>query len=125
MRFTKYLILITLIHFSAFGQKKCEKEGDYYIKHFKYFEAAKAYQECFDKEPNNYSIAYKLAEAYLKYYNYEKAEKYYGLVVEFAVDKYPMSMYWHAESMKIRGDYQGAKKKFEELIKSSVFSHLS
>lgn len=124
MRKIIQLTLFLVIATNVFCQKKFEKEGDFHLEHFQYVEAAKKYQEGFDENQNDYGLAYKLAQAYLSYYNYGQAEKYFGIVAEHAVDKYPMSMYWHAETMKIRGEYAQAKEEFEYLLGSAVLGML-
>lgn len=111
-----FVIFSLLSFLYSVAQTRAEKEGDYYYRHFKYYEAAQSYKEAVEQSPSNYKVVYKLAEAYKAYFNYANAENYYRIVVENAVEEYPMAQYWYAETMKLRGDYEGAQSEFEELI---------
>ena len=99
-----------------FGQRRLVKEGDYHFKHFRYYEAALSYKEAFEISNTDYDVAYKLAESYMKYFNYSNSENYYRIVVENDIKKYPMAQFWYAETRKLRGDYKGAKIQFNKLL---------
>lgn len=108
--------LLVLSFLCVKAQQKEIKEGDYYVKHFKYYEAALSYKEAYEKDQSDYEVAFKLAEAYKAYFNYANAENYYKIVSEHAVNEYPMAQFWYAEMRKLRGDYEGALVEFEELL---------
>ncbi len=118
------VIVFSLFTINLSAQNKKVKEGDYYYEHFQFVDAAASYESALEDSPEDYDLAYKLAHSHLKYYNYQKAEIYFSLVEVNASDKYPMSVYWVAEIMKIRGQYEKAQKKFENLINGPYFSKL-
>jgi peptidoglycan-associated lipoprotein len=110
-------IFLSFLSFSlSNAQTRAVKEGDYHVKHFRYYEAALSYKQAYEKNISDYDVAFKLAEAYKAYYNYSNAENYYKIVSENALMDYPMSQYWYAEMRKLRGDYVGAQKDFEKLL---------
>ena len=111
-----WLLLAVTSVTAVFGQERKNKEGDYYFEHFQYYEAALSYKEAFDEDKSDYDIAFKLAESYRLYFNYTNAEHYYKVVAKNSLSDYPMSQFWYAEMLKLRGDYRLAKEEFEQLI---------
>ena len=131
MNFRKIILIATLLLFvgKAFSQegdslnvkiykpsqlkrfgKTAMVQGDYYA-------ASAYYEEYLKYKPNNYKIAYTLAEAYRKSRDYEMAQKWYNTSLELTGGKDEMSMYYHALMVKMNGDCKKAKEEFGKFKK--------
>lgn len=61
---------------------------------------------------------YRLAESYRNLTYYSKAEEAYKSVAEKASEKYPLSRYWYAVSLRANGKYAEAQQQLEQFIAS-------
>lgn len=61
-------------------------------------------------------VVYKLAESYRNLTYYSRAEGAYKKVAELAPEKYPLSAYWYAVSLRANGKYQEAQQQLEKFI---------
>ena len=89
-----------------------------------YFTAATEYEAISQFDPENVYPAFRLAESYRHYFEYDLAEKWYKKTIE--LDKsgnYSLVPYWYANMQKMNGKYIEAEKSFEIFL--STFQPLS
>ncbi|MDX2001410.1 MAG: OmpA family protein [Chitinophagales bacterium] len=79
-----------------------------------YYDAMELYKELNEKKPSDLSLLYNMAESYRLARDYKTAEKFYKKVLDGDASKYPLAKYYYAQMQKMNGDYEGAKKTFNE-----------
>lgn len=95
--------------------KNSEKIGDAYSS-IDYYEAV------LQKNPNNLSIKFKLAQLYQQTRNYPVAQQYYNEVFEADKEAYVDALFYRGLMKKMQGDYKSAKDDFtlfSKMIKGS------
>lgn len=133
----KYLLIYLIFLFSganiAFGQKeeiedpyRSETEvkaakvfvniADRYFENFEYYLAAQEYLKAVQEDREYIYALYFLAESYRLYFNYDRAQKYYALVLQKDKSAYPLARYWYANMLKNRGEYEKALENFESFL---------
>lgn len=95
--------------------KNSEKIGDTYSS-IDYYEAV------LQKNPNNLSVKFKLAQLYQQTRNYPVAQQYYHEVFEADKEAYVDALFYRGLMKKMQGDYKSAKEDFtlfSKMIKGS------
>lgn len=93
------------------------KMGDTFFDNEDYFRASNFYLKALEREPNNISAKYKLAESYRLITNYQTAENFYSEVLRRSENRFPLARYYYAVTQKFNGKYQEALANFELFIK--------
>ena len=94
------------------------KAGDVYFENEDYFRASNFYLKALEREPNNISAKYKLADSYRLITNYETAENFYGEVLQRSESYFPLARYYLGLTQKFNGKYQEALTNLELFIKN-------
>ena len=89
------------------------KLGDTYFDNEDYFRASNFYLKALEKEPNNITAKYRLAESYRLITNYETAENFYAEVLNRSESRFPLARYYFALTQKFNGKYKEALHNFE------------
>ncbi|MFN6943651.1 MAG: LysM peptidoglycan-binding domain-containing protein [Cytophagaceae bacterium] len=132
-----FLAITAIASTDSFAQKKKEKKsrkekrfkaslkksllateaGNKHFENMDYYLAAKEYSKAYKfNESNGYALN-RLAESYMKHFDYENAEKYYGIATETTLSNYPLARYWYALMLKGNGKYVEAQEQFEKFRK--------
>ena len=90
---------------SGMKWKQKLKIADKFYEEGFFYDAAHYYEKVIRDQPDNTDVKYKLAESYYYSRDYEKAEYNYNLVMEQALELYPLSQYKYALTLKMNGDY--------------------
>lgn len=96
-----------------------QKKADNYYGLMQYALAIEWYEKTIQDEPNNYAAHYKLANCYLKTFDYAKAEKHYKIVTENAVSTYRDARYYYAVMLRDNNKYVDSKTHFEKFIQEN------
>ncbi len=94
------------------------KAGDAHFDNEDYFRASNFYLKALEREPNNISAKYKLAESYRLITNYQTAENFYEEVLRRSENRFPLARYYYAVTQKFNGKYREALGNFELFIKN-------
>ncbi len=131
MNFSKKFFIVWILFYSSFiytyNQDVIRHRStlDYYeiaenlFQGKKFFEAIRYYNKALDEKRSyrkNYELMYHLAESYRQSRLYEKAEKYYDEIVEQALNKFPLSLYWLAEMQMSLEKYDEARANFDKFL---------
>ena len=123
MRYGLILILITLSYGAASQSSRSLKslrdEADRYYQEEQYNLAIQYYRELADKDIKDPGLNYRLAECYLKTFNYPEAEAYYLKVYFLAPQEYPLSQYYYALMLKLNGNFDESIEYFDRFISAS------
>ncbi len=117
----KFIFPLTLLLLCAgtavFAQSGQMGKGDAAFDRMYYPAAIKAYEKVLKKETENVKAMEKLAEAYRKVGNTQKAEMYYGMASRNAASS-PSTKFWYGQMLKSNGKTEEAKKAFEAYEKT-------
>ncbi len=114
----RYLTLLLLFVFSVqlsaqehldyMNARKLKRFGKLAERENDLLTATLYYQGYLDKKPKDYKMAYHLADNYRAIGNFPLAQKLYEEVWKNKPDKYPLSQFYLAETMRINGDCENA-----------------
>lgn len=93
------------------------QEGDRQFDAGNYYGAAWMYKKAMNSDASLYDVIYKYADASRLNNEYAEAEKYYLKIIGENKDRFPLALFWMADVQKSLGQYQKARKNFEEYIK--------
>ncbi len=134
----KYLLLVlmiplTLISFSQTegGLKNVEKYPKYKwrkklkiarkkINEGSYYNAAQYLEDAYKDKPEKIAIPHLLGEVNMSLRDYVSAEKYFQAVVTKDAEAYPSDQFYLAQSQKMNGKYEEAKKTFNAYLVSKL-----
>ncbi|HMG93250.1 MAG TPA: OmpA family protein [Chryseolinea sp.] len=121
MRFTLFIIIFISLCSSGFAQsersiKSLRAEADRFYDEEQYHLAIQYYRELADLDVKDVSLSYRLAECYMKTFNYPEAEAYYLKVYFQAPSQYPLSLYYYALMLKLNASFDEAMEYFAQFI---------
>ncbi len=115
-----YILFVLNLYFlntaNSQSAKQKNKLGNIAFNNGDYYEAIRYYQNAFDENAST-KTAYKLANSYRLYRNYNKASLMYKYVLDANSKKYPKAYFWLGESYKSSGKYQLAIKNYQKYYK--------
>lgn len=121
MRYCFILILFFGIYKEAVSQdersiRSLKEEADRYYAEEQYNLAIQYYRELADQNIKDAEVGYRLADSYLKTFNYPEAEVYYLKVYFLAPEQYPLSLYYYALMLKFNANFDESITYFDEFI---------
>lgn len=96
--------------------KSLKEEANKYYEEEQYNLAIQYYRELTDQNVTDAEVSYRLADCYLKTFNYPEAEAYYLKVHFLAPEQYPLSLYYYALMLKFNANFDEAIAYFDEFI---------
>ncbi|CAN5261392.1 OmpA family protein [soil metagenome] len=102
---------------AKFKYKKSLKIADKRLAAGNLYGAYEMYETIIGKKPEEYAVAWKLANVYYQARDYVKAEEWFTYLVEKQAAEYPQAEYWQAMMMKMNGKYFDAMPKFAAISK--------
>lgn len=121
MRHQFFLILFLGIFANSVAQNarsinSLRQEADHYYREEQYHLAIQYYRELTDQDSKDVEVAYRLADCYLKTFNYPEAEAYYLKVYFLAPVQYPLAHYYYALMLKFNASFDEAITYFDTFI---------
>lgn len=140
MKLKNIIILLSLIAFNAKAQfiPDYRKAADVYFQNKEYYAAAEYYKKALNiaddsvglklpytpdskgktKKQGNETeqMVYNLAESYRLYKDYTNAEKWYAVSKGFTDEKYNLSEFWYAVSLRANNKYEDAIGAFNNFL---------
>lgn len=84
-----------------------------------YYGAAKLYEEVLKYDPKMYDVIWKVAQAFRLDNDYVNAAKYYKILTDKVIDKYPDAVFYYAQMLKSDEDFTRAQYFFRRYISMS------
>jgi outer membrane protein OmpA-like peptidoglycan-associated protein len=91
-------------------------EADKFYEEEQYNLAAQYYRELADHNIKDAEVSYRLADCYLKTFNYSEAEVYFLKVHFLAPDQYPLALYHYALMLKYNANFEESIQYFDEFV---------
>jgi len=115
------LILFFGIYIEAVSQDErsimsLKEEADRYYEEEQYNLAIQYYRELADQNVKDAEVGYRLADCYMKTFNYPEAEAYYLKVYFLAPGQYPLSLYYYALMLKFNANFDESVTYFDNFI---------
>ena len=98
--------------------KSIHEEADRYYDEEQYNLAIQYYRELADLDVKDVSLSYRLADCYMKTFNYPEAEAYYLKVLFSRPSQYPLSLYYYALMLKLNASFDESIVYFDKFILS-------
>lgn len=92
-------------------------EGDKQLEAGNYYGAAWMYKKAMAADASLYDVIYKYADANRLNNEFGEAEKYYLKIINDKKGRFPLALFWIADVQKSLGQYQKARKNFEDYAK--------
>ena len=115
-------LIFILATINAFAQKTehpekypAFRQAEELYKKEDYFLAEKSYEKVQHTFPSNPTIIYKIALCQLNYFDYDKAESNFKLIINNK--DFPLVKYYYAQALKYNGKYEEAETFFDQFIK--------
>jgi outer membrane protein OmpA-like peptidoglycan-associated protein len=121
MRFTLLIVALLGLYHPIVAQsdrsiKSQRAEADRFYEEEQYNLAIQYYRELADLDVKDVSLTYRLAECYMKTFNYPDAEAYYLKVFFAASSQYPLSLYYYALMLKLNASFDESIEYFDQFI---------
>ena len=91
-------------------------EADKFYEEEQYNLATQYYRELADLNVKDAEVSYRLADCYLKTFNYAEAEVYFLKVHFLAPDQYPLALYNYALMLKYNANFEESIQYFNEFV---------
>ena len=117
--FQCYFVVIMIAVCCMMGCKAAAQTvtgADAYYEAKQYHVAAELYERILAADSANYRAAWRLAHAQRELFQYQEAEKLFGYVARHAEQNFPASLYYYAESLKRKHDYQSAIEWYDKYL---------
>ncbi|MFD2514101.1 OmpA family protein [Pontibacter locisalis] len=89
------------------------EQAEKHFNNYEYAQALEAYQSAFRNGKTSLTVAQRIADSYRMLNNSQEAEQWYAKVVEYP-NAAPINTYYYAMAAKQNGNYENAKKLFQE-----------
>jgi len=96
--------------------KSIHLEANRYYDLEQYNLAIQYYRELADLDVKDGSVSYRLADCYMKTFNYPEAEAYYLKVFFLSPTQYPLSLYYYALMLKLNASFDESILYFDKFI---------
>lgn len=93
-----------------------KQEADRFYEEEQYNLAIQYYRELTDQNVNDAEVNYRLADCYLKTFNYPEAEAYFLKVYFLDPKQYPLSLYYYALMLKYNANFDESIVYFDDFI---------
>lgn len=115
------LVLFFIIPLIGYSQdsrsvRSLKDEANRYYEEEQYNLAIQYYRELMDQNSKDAEAGYRLADCYMKTFNYPEAEAYYLKVYYLDPVKFPLSLYYYALTLKFNASFDEAISTFDTFI---------
>lgn len=107
------------INVKQYTPRECKSFGKNAMQQGDFYAASKYFEQYLKLRPNNYKVAYKLAESYRLNRDYMNAQKWYQEAFDKSKAKKTIALYYYALMLKMNGSCDKAKEQFNRFKKES------
>lgn len=114
-----FLVLGFVLNGFAQGERAINSlrlEADKFYEEEQFNLAAQYYRELADLNVKDAEVSYRLADCYMKLFNYAEAEVYFLKVHFLAPEQFPLALYHYALMLKYNANFEESIQYFDEFV---------